>query len=211
MEQERSKKVTREYFDSTAKDYDSSHDGRFVRCMYQEIVERAEKLSRKGIRIERVLDLGCGNGNVIAALREKIPVEYYGLDLSEKMVEEAGCRLGDEIDLRVGDAEHMPYEDRMFDLIICNASFHHYPHPKRALEEMRRVLRPGGVLILGDPTLRIGVLAKIFNCFIKYSNSGDAYIWRRKEITRLFGDKGFKVKEWKYVNKKAFVFHAVKE
>lgn len=210
MSQEKSKKITKQYFDSTARDYDNSHDGRFVQCMYKEIVNQAEKVSRSGVQTRRILDLGCGNGNVTALLRERIPAKYYGLDLSENMIEEARQHLGDEVSLCVGDAEHLPYEDGMFDLLICNASFHHYPNPELAVDEMRRVLRPGGVIILGDPTFRSRIAAKVFNYFIKYSNSGDVHIWGKKEIIRLFGEHGFRVEDWRYISEKAFVCHVVK-
>lgn len=129
MEQEK-KKITEEYFDATAGDYDNSHDGRFVRCIYGEIVSRAEK-----VRAETILDLGCGNGNVIGLLSKKI-----------------------------------------------NASFHHYPGPEKALDEIGRVLKPGGTLILGDPSFRFKMLVNVLNFFMKYSKSGDAKIWHRREL-----------------------------
>lgn len=60
------KESTVKYFNDTAKDYDNSHDGKFVNCMYQEIVDRVRNL--KG---DKILDLGCGNGNIINLLKKK--------------------------------------------------------------------------------------------------------------------------------------------
>ena len=84
-----SKKITTDYFNKTAEDYDTSHDGKFVQCMYREILARVPDT-----RGQRLLDLGCGNGNILKTLNERILAEYYGLDISEKMIEEAGKKLG---------------------------------------------------------------------------------------------------------------------
>lgn len=204
MRKESRKELTKKYFNSTAEDYNQSHDGKFVQCMYQEIVERVKVLKPK-----RVLDLGCGNGNVIQLLKSRIPSQYYGLDISEKMIEETKKRFGNEVKLCVGDAENLPFEDQMFDLIICNASFHHYPRAERAVAEMKRVLKPDGTVILGDPTLPGKIFTSILNLLMKYSNSGEAKIWHKKEITALFRGYGFQVKDWKKINYKTFMFSAV--
>ena len=45
------------------------------------------------------------------------------------MIEEAGKKLGKAARLQVGDAEQLPYKDNFFDVVVCNASFHHYPNP----------------------------------------------------------------------------------
>ena len=204
MLRERSKELTVNHFDKTAKNYDNSSDGKFVQCMYQEILDRAEKIPAK-----RILDLGCGNGNAIALLRDRIPAEYYGLDISENMIEEARIRLGKAVSFSVGDAEHLPYENQTFDLIICNASFHHYPGPGMAVKEMKRVLKPGGTIILGDPTIKWKILVPIFDWLIKFTPSGDAKVWHKDDITVLFQENGFRVEQFKYLNQHAFMFNAV--
>ncbi|MDO4275391.1 MAG: class I SAM-dependent methyltransferase [Eubacteriales bacterium] len=198
------KERTEKYFDSTAAYYDNSADGRFVKCMYREILDRADR-----IPAEKILDLGCGNGNVIALLKERKKARYYGVDISEEMVKEAQKRLGETAAVMVGDAENLPFDNDFFDLIICNASFHHYPDHQKAVEEMKRVLRPGGTIILGDPTVPGKILVRILNFIIKYSNSGDAKIWCKKEITRLFQNNGFQIENWKKINYKTFMFQAV--
>ena len=200
------KDTTRQYFDSTAETYDTSHDGQFVKGMYQEILTRMQQIPASS-----VLDLGCGNGNVICLLKKHVNARYYGLDLSEKMIEEAGKRLGGDVELTVGDAEKLPYEDNSFDVVICNASFHHYPSPEKAVNEIRRVLKPGGTLILGDPTAPFRLLVKILNWGMKFSNSGDARIWHKSEIIKLFRQNGFRVEKWKYVNHETFMMNAVLE
>ena len=199
------KKVTKEYFDSQAEFYDTSHDGKFVKCMYKEIVKRVMSLPG-----EKILDLGCGNGNIISLLKDKRKGDYYGADISAKMIQEAKKRLGPDVELKVADVVKLPYESEMFDIIICNASFHHYTEPDKAAEEMKRVLKKGGVLILGDPTLPGELMIKIINSRLKDSNSGDYRIYGKKEIIPLFQAHDFSVTQWKRINYRTFLFNAVK-
>ena len=52
----------------------------------------------------------------------------------------------------VGDCENLPFDENSFDVIICSNSFHHYPNPQMFFDSAKRVLRPGGRLILQDYT-----------------------------------------------------------
>ncbi|WP_320957583.1 class I SAM-dependent methyltransferase, partial [Enterocloster asparagiformis] len=196
---------TRRYFDRVAEDYDASYDGRFVRCMYREVVRRAASLPG-----DRVLDLGCGNGNLIRMLREVKRASCWGADLSSQMIREAGKNLGDKVNLAVADAAALPYGDGQFDIVICNASFHHYTEPERAVEEIRRVLRTGGTLILGDPTIPGRLARKLLNRAVHKRDSGDYKIYGKMEITSLFAARGFRVHSWKRINFRSFVFEAEK-
>lgn len=193
------KKLTTDYFNKTAEDYDTSHDGKFVQCMYQEILTHVP--DAKG---QRILDLGCGNGNILKILKERICAEYYGLDISEKMIEEAEKKLGKTARLQVGDAEQQPYGDNFFDVVICNASFHHYPNPEKAAAEISRIIKPGGLLILGDPTMP-PILIEIFNWSLKWSSSGDIKLWKKREIEKLFDKNGFVMEEWRRIKYRCFV------
>lgn len=197
---------TRQYFDRVAGDYDNSYDGRFVRCMYREVVRRAAALPG-----DSVLDLGCGTGNLIRLLREVKPADYFGADLSGQMIREAKRNLGPEAELVAADAAALPYKDGQFDIVICNASFHHYTEPERAVAEIRRVLKPGGTLILGDPTIPGRLSRWLLNQSLHKGNSGDFRIYGKKEITPLFTAGGFMVHRWKRINFRAFVFEAVKQ
>lgn len=197
---------TRRYFDRVAEDYDASRAGRFVKCMYREVVRRAVSLPGG-----RVLDLGCGTGNLIRMLREVKAAAYWGADLSGQMIREAGKSLGPEVSLTVADAAALPYGDGQFDIVICNASFHHYAEPERAVDEIRRVLTAGGTLILGDPTIPGRLTRLLLNQSLHRRDSGDFRIYGKKEITPLFEARGFRVHSWKRINYRAFVFEAVKE
>lgn len=199
------KESTVKYFNDTAKDYDNSHDGKFVNCMYQEIVDRVRNL--KG---DKILDLGCGNGNIINLLKKEREASYYGLDICENMIEEAKKKCGEYVKFTVGDAENLPYKDDQFDIIICNASFHHYTKPEVAIKEIKRVLKSGGTLILGDPTIP-GLVRGLFNKMLPYTNSGDFKIYGKKDIVPIFESQGFEIDNWKKLNYRTFIFNAKKK
>ena len=107
-----------------------------------------------GDRPWTLLDVGCGTGVFAARVRDLFPrVRVWGLDLCDAMLRVGRERwrgLGDGFAPAQGDSERLPFPDGAFDVVTCSNSFHHYPHQDRAVAEMRRVLRPGGRLLLID-------------------------------------------------------------
>lgn len=99
----------------------------------------------------RVLDAGCGSGPLTAALRDRGAI-VSGFDLSAAMIDLARERLGADADLSVADlAEALPYDDRTFDLVVSSLSLHYLADWNPPLTEIRRVLRPGGRLVVSVP------------------------------------------------------------
>jgi ubiquinone/menaquinone biosynthesis C-methylase UbiE len=95
---------------------------------------------------ERALDLACGPGIVAAAL-ERAGLLVTGIDLTREMLREAAARGGRCVQ---GNADRLPFPDRTFDVAVCRNSFHHFPAPRAVMDEMGRVLRPGGRAIVED-------------------------------------------------------------
>ncbi len=81
---------------------------------------------------------------------------YYditGLDISKSFVEIArrnAAAAGVEVDFRLGNASDMPFGDTSFDVTFCQAAFRNFAQPIRAIAEMWRVLRPGGLAVIVD-------------------------------------------------------------
>jgi ubiquinone/menaquinone biosynthesis C-methylase UbiE len=102
---------------------------------------------------ERVLDAGCGTGHTALTFAPHV-AQVVAVDFTADMLAQ-GRKLAAErgitnIDFRLGDAESLPFADGEFDAVVSRLSAHHWPHPQKALQEFRRVLRPGGQLILSD-------------------------------------------------------------
>jgi ubiquinone/menaquinone biosynthesis C-methylase UbiE len=100
----------------------------------------------------RALDIGCGTGQFAARLANR-EWEVFALDLCEPMVRQArtnAAGVGKAVSVTVGDSEHLPFATGSLDVVTCANSFHHYPHQAKVVGEMRRVLRPGGRLLLLD-------------------------------------------------------------
>lgn len=117
---------------------------------------------------QRVLDVGCGTG-IMSAKLAATGRQVLGIDLSPAMVRRAGRKRTAHLDFTIGDAEHLPVKDVVFDALVNLISFHHYPHPERALAEFHRVLRPGGrlVLVIFDRNSRYITLAQRVNRWTK--------------------------------------------
>ena len=101
-------------------------------------------------------DLGCGTGQVSAALAPFV-ARVIAVDASAAMLQAAKKRLHgfDNIDLRRGELEALPIDDGRLDAATLMLVLHHVPEPARALAEVARVLKPGGrVIIAGHAAAR---------------------------------------------------------
>ncbi len=113
------------------------------------------RLKKKfGDRPFRVLDVGCGTGVFAEKMRSALPnAEVWGVDLVSAMLKGGRSRwkahFGRIVPIQ-GDSERLPFADGSFDAVTCANSFHHYPRQDVAVAEFRRVLRPGGSLLLVD-------------------------------------------------------------
>lgn len=99
---------------------------------------------------DKVLDVACSTGVLSLKIAEK-GSEVHGIDISGDSIN-AAKSLAEQEKIRcrfqVGNAEAIPYPDNYFDAIICNCSLEHFQDDIRALNEMRRVLKPNGSLVL---------------------------------------------------------------
>ncbi len=183
-----SKVKTMRHFNMTAAEYNNSGDGKFVQPMYEALVRELRKL--KG---GKLLDVGCGNGNLFGLLKEE-EYQLYGIDLSENMIAAAKAEYSGCAVLHVADAEKLPFESDMFDVLVCNASFHHYTKPDIVLDEMNRVTKNGGKLLIGDPYMPQPT-RWLMNVFTKYSNEGDFHYYGIREMKHLLEAHGFEIVE----------------
>lgn len=104
---------------------------------------------------EALLDVGCGTGALLAAVRAIPGARAVGADLSPEMLAVAHARLEPgtrraAVALVAADALSLPFGDAAFDAVVSSSVLHFVPDPRTALAEWRRVLRPGGRLVVTD-------------------------------------------------------------
>jgi len=175
---------SRESYNIKANDYDNTFDGKFT--------EKFKKLLLEEIKIksnDSILDVACGNGSLLKMLSNKCDIKGYGIDISEKMIENAKSKCPDMI-FEVNGCEHTSFENQMFDFVTVSAAYHHFPNVKAFAKEANRILKPQGILYIADVyypfTIRV-----ICNPFVPLSKAGDVKFYSPKEIKSNFEANGF--------------------
>lgn len=109
-----------------------------------------------------VLDIPCGGGVALRGLRPGQGVRYVAADISPTMLDRTMVAarergVADQVEPRVADVGALPFDDGEFDLVVSFTGLHCFPDPHRAVRELGRVTRPGGVLtgsaLLNTPPL----------------------------------------------------------
>lgn len=134
-----------DHYDTFAENYSKDNGSNLINAHY----ERPAMIDLAGdVNGRRILDAGCGSGPLSAALCARGAI-VTGVDSSPAMVELARQRLGDDADLHVADlSQPLPFDDDAFDDVVASLVLHHLPDWTVPLAELRRVLKPGGRLIM---------------------------------------------------------------
>jgi ubiquinone/menaquinone biosynthesis C-methylase UbiE len=133
----------RKYWDRFAKLYRP-----FMRSFESNLYERLYGRILRELRPEmNVIEIGCGSGQLSIPLSESV-ASWDATDFSPAMIAQAKKRPhGGNLSFYVRRASDLPYEHSTFDAAVASNVLHVMPHPERALRELRRVLKPGGLLI----------------------------------------------------------------
>lgn len=200
---ERVKDLNKAVFDRQAGTYDMKGWGRFTIPLLAHV-----RSAVQGKDTGSILDVGCGTGVFLKAVAEDRWAGISGVDLSYEMIKLASERLGARADLRVGDAENLPWPEAAFDVVTCSSSLHHYPQPQKALCEMKRVLRPGGRLILADVWMPVPLRQVMNSVIIPLGREGDVRVYSRREICPMVQAAGFVMLSWKRVGFLSYIAEA---
>jgi ubiquinone/menaquinone biosynthesis C-methylase UbiE len=147
-----------------------------------DFVALAERVTTTLPAGSRILEVAPGPGYLAIEIARRGAYQVTGLDISHTFVEIAARNAREahvNIDFRQGNASAMPFPDSSFDLILCRAAFKNFSQPVVAMNEMHRVLTPGGRALIVD--LRKDASMDDINAYIKQSNLG----WANSVIYRV--------------------------
>jgi demethylmenaquinone methyltransferase/2-methoxy-6-polyprenyl-1,4-benzoquinol methylase len=134
---------------------------------------------------DRVLDVGCGTGFGTEGLLQHTD-DVHGLDQSIHQMEKAFGKFGrtDEVNFYRGDAERLPFADDSFDALWSSGSIEYWPNPVDALAEFRRIVEPGGpVLVVGPNYPSSSVFQRLADAIMLF--------YDEEEADRMFAEAGF--------------------
>lgn len=146
------------YHDWEASTYDTKFSISYDERCIDYARDRFRKVVPEGEDFPTVLEVGAGTGFFVINLWQAgcIGDDVHASDISAGMLrvcERNAAEHGLQVTTTPGDAEALPYDDDSFDLVIGHAFIHHLPVPGKAIQEMYRVLKPGGRLVIaGEPT-----------------------------------------------------------
>lgn len=147
-------------FDRWAGSYDDSALQNLIYRPVHDIV--LDQAARHAPRAARILDVGCGTGQLAARLAERFPeARRVGVDPSAPMLgacaaagepprSRASATRASAPSLVRGCAEHLPFRDAAFDLVVSTLSLRHWTDPAAGIAQLARVCATGGVVIVAD-------------------------------------------------------------
>lgn len=122
------------------------------KLLRRKVVSELKKINLEGNGI----DIGCGSGNLIIDIKKKIPsLNLTGVDISSEILDLAKKKVNQasllgSIEFKIGKVEELPFPDNSSDFILSTLSLHHWINPLNAFNEIYRVLKKNGILLIFD-------------------------------------------------------------
>ncbi len=147
-------------------------------------------------RGERVLDVATGPGFVGMEFAKK-GLEVAGTDITTEMLnhaKELRKRNGVAMEFVLAEASHQPFRDETFDIAVSRLAFHHMKDPARAVESMRRVVRPGGKIVVADLVVsEDSEVADFHNTFERLRDPSHVRSLKLSEWKNIFQNLGLRL------------------
>ncbi|MGZ4032260.1 MAG: class I SAM-dependent methyltransferase [Tumebacillaceae bacterium] len=182
------KGLAREQFGKTAEAYAVSR----IHAYGEDLPRLIEIAQPNGT--EKLLDVATGAGHTLVTFAPHI-AHGLGFDLTPEMLEQAKKLADDQgisnVSFVQGDAENLPFADGEFEIVTARICAHHFPNLERAMAEMARVLKPGGVLLIIDNYAPEEDEADQFiNRIEKWRDPSHVREWKLSEWQKFFADAG---------------------
>lgn len=151
-----------------------------------------ETMARMSVRpTDRLLDAGCGTGALLGLLANAYPTaQLLGVDPVPEMLAVARRKLPPSVELHEGWIERLPFDDGVFDTVVSTSVFHYLRQPVAALGEMRRMLRPGGQLVITDWCSDY-LSCRICDRYLRWFSPAHFKVYRRQACLNLLEEAGF--------------------
>jgi len=132
-----------------------------------------------------ILDAGSGEGFFLSQIKAK---EKYGIEISEIRVKRS-IKHSPNLSVIIGDAKELPFEDNVFDVIVCSEVLEHVDNYQEALFEFKRCLKPSGILVISFPNERTVAMGRLL--ILKFPlHEIDHVNWiTPKDIKEILGKK----------------------
>jgi len=173
-----SKTLVQEQFGKTAASYLTSKPHKLGKSLERMVALAAPKEDW------RVLDVATGGGHVAYAFAPHV-ARVWATDITDEMLDmvkgEAEKRGLANVRTAYAKAEALPFEDASFDLVTCRIAPHHFESIPDFLSEVRRVLKPGGLLALVDNVVPPGSVGDYVNAFERFRDPSHLRAWTMEE------------------------------
>jgi ubiquinone/menaquinone biosynthesis C-methylase UbiE len=184
------KERTRSTYNCVGQDYDNWYWSRKAKELRAGLTEKVLGVLEKGLedrKNPKILDLCCGTGHLFEGVSEL--GDYVGLDFAGSMVSECRERYP-EGEFLLGDAEELPLRENSVDAVICFWSFHHIVYPEEVMDEIRRVLKPGGFVIIATfKDVKLNLVAKLGDMITDHYYGYTTNRYSEKEMWRLMAER----------------------
>jgi len=174
----------KQYFSSWSSNYDWKLFQFWMKRFQKPIVKILDQT-----RPATLLDISCGTGEFLKELTQLKPkYTLYGADITQGMLDKARKKLPPSIHLSLADVHHLPFKDNYFDYVTNTEAFHHFENQTKALQEMVRITKKNGKMIIVD----INFFFRSIHYLFEKLEPGCVKVNSKKEMRQLFEDAGLK-------------------
>ena len=178
----------KEFWNRWAKRYDTAMSN--GRKTYENLIGRMKKVLTRNMT---VLELACGTGLLSVRLAGSVKM-LEATDFSEEMIRQAKTKMhSSRLHFSVQDATRLPYALETFDAVAISNALHIMPDPEKALSEIRRVLKPDGILIAPTFTAADRLLGRFKIRMMELSGFKVFHKWTPEEYIKFLENHGFTV------------------